>query len=187
MSKRATQRVDDCATQSEPPNSLPTRSSSAPASPTPKRASTLAAAHHDALLDACWAASGTHAATTVAALLTYIVDHVRQHPDFGALGLERLVDWLVGLRARQPDGATLFVGRGAVNRVIDAVVDAVDASDLEAQLKSAGATTTKVAVTTTEIVPAGVALDPLPRVAAEVEAGCETSGNELGAGNEVAR
>jgi hypothetical protein len=96
-----------------------------------------AAALRYALLDACWDASVLYRATTVAVFLTYILDHVRQRPDFDALGLGRLVDWLVGLRARQPDDATLFVGRGAVNRIIDAVVDAFDASDLEAQLAGA--------------------------------------------------
>lgn len=79
-----------------------------------------------ALLDALWDASALDDAATVAALLTHIIDVVRRHPNFEALGLGRLVDWLAGLRARQPDHAQLFVGRAAVNRLIDKIVAAFE-------------------------------------------------------------
>jgi hypothetical protein len=152
MSKRATQQVNDYATRSGPPESLRTRSPSAPDSP--KRASTrlppdaadhisvqdgdhasarnqrLLSAHHDALLDACWDASVVHVATTMAQLLLHVANHVRQHPDFDALGLERVTRWLDDVRGGQPYNAELFVGRTAVNGLIDKLVDAFEAEDV---------------------------------------------------------
>jgi hypothetical protein len=96
----------------------------------PKRASTLAAARHDALLDACWSASGIHAAATPAVLIDFLIRHVRERPDYDALRLERLELWLVALRARQADDGELLVGRAAINAMIDRVVDTFDGATL---------------------------------------------------------
>jgi hypothetical protein len=81
------------------------------------------AARRDALLDAVWDASAVHTAATAMALIDYLIANIRQHPH-DALGLERDAHWLEGLRARQAD-ATLFVGRDAVNQIIDRIVDAL--------------------------------------------------------------
>jgi hypothetical protein len=93
-------------------------------SSTPNFNTSLSAARHNALLDACWDASGLYSATTVAALVDYLVSHIRQHPRYDALDLARVVRCLEGLGARQGDDATLVVGRGAVNRLLDKIVDA---------------------------------------------------------------
>jgi hypothetical protein len=78
------------------------------------------------LLDACWDA-GAHAAATPTVLIDFLINHVRQRTDYDALRLERLELWLVGLRVKQPDDAALIVGRTAINRLIDRIVDAFDA------------------------------------------------------------
>jgi hypothetical protein len=78
------------------------------------------------LLDAAWDASAVHSAVTPKALLAYLIDRVREHPDFDALRLEGLVRWLGALRDMQPDDAKLADGRAAVNGMIDKIVAAYD-------------------------------------------------------------
>jgi hypothetical protein len=81
---------------------------------------------HDAFLDALWDASGVHAAAPTAQLLLYVANHIRRHPDFDALGLERVTRRLDDLRARQSDNAEPLVGPAAVNRLIHEIVDAFE-------------------------------------------------------------
>jgi hypothetical protein len=90
----------------------------------------ITAARRAALLEACWNASAVHSATTVAMLLIYLTDHIRQRPDFDTLNLERVVDWLDGLRARQADRSVPVVGRAAVNGWIDKIITTFDAHEV---------------------------------------------------------
>jgi hypothetical protein len=97
----------------------------------PNRASTLPLSvqqRRQALIDAAWNAGGRHAAATPKVLVIYIIDHVREHPDFDALRLEGLVRWLGALRDLQPDDAKLAIGRAEVNRALDRLIAAYDAS-----------------------------------------------------------
>jgi hypothetical protein len=82
-----------------------------------------------ALLDAAWEASGRHAATTPKALVIFILDHVRDNPDFTALRLQPLVYWLGVIGDMQPeDGGKLAVGRAEVNRLLDRLIAAFEAT-----------------------------------------------------------
>jgi hypothetical protein len=79
----------------------------------------------EALLDACWHASTVHAAARTASILTYIIDHLRQHAEFDRFGLGPTVDRLVALRERHPSDGPLHVGRAALGQAIDEIVAAV--------------------------------------------------------------
>jgi hypothetical protein len=95
------------------------------------RASTLplpVRKRRQALIDAAWNASGRHTAATPKALVIYVIEHIREHPDFDTLRLESLVRWLGAIRDMQPDDAELAVGRTEVNRLIDKIVGAYDAA-----------------------------------------------------------
>jgi hypothetical protein len=114
--------------------------------PPPLRASTSAEHRRHALLDALWDASGRHVAATPKALLIYIIDHVREHPDFVALRLEPLVTWLGSIRDMQPeDGGKLAIGHAEINRLLDRLIAAYDATITTTTQNSAKAGSAKAA------------------------------------------
>jgi hypothetical protein len=98
----------------------------------PNRASTVTSSARkprEVLLNGCWDARRRNSAATPKALVIFIIDYVREHPDFVALRLEGLVTWLGSIRDLQPeDGGKLAVGRAEVNRLIDKIVAAYDAT-----------------------------------------------------------
>jgi hypothetical protein len=99
-----------------------------------------------ALFNAAWNASERHAAVTPKALVVFIVDRVREHPDFVALRLEPLVTWLGSICDMQPeDGGKLAVGRAEVNRLLDRLIAAYDVAITTTTQNSARAGSAKAA------------------------------------------
>jgi hypothetical protein len=75
----------------------------------------------EALIDACWDASTTHAAATTASILTFVIGQLRRHPDHS---LDRTIDRLMACRQARPDPDVLHIGRAAINSAIDLIIDA---------------------------------------------------------------
>jgi hypothetical protein len=85
------------------------------------------AARRDVLMDVIWDASGVHTIATPKVLLVYLIEHVRRRRDYDELRLVHLIAWLSALHDAQPASAKPAVGRAAINRVIDRIVDNYDA------------------------------------------------------------